>query len=68
VRLDKQGIQIRTIVGPQNDCGKAHDGAVALCDEDAAFRDLVHWQRDRLRICEEGVAVAWITERCASLE
>jgi hypothetical protein len=41
VRLDKQGVHLRTIIGSQNHSGKARDGAVALCDEDAAFRDLV---------------------------
>jgi hypothetical protein len=50
------------------DSGKAHDGAVALRDEDAAVRNLLDWQRDRARVRKEGVAIAGITERCASLE
>jgi hypothetical protein len=68
VRLDKQGVQLRTTVGPQDQSGKAHNGALALCDTDTARRDLFDWQRDRVRIREEGVAIARIAERCATLQ
>jgi hypothetical protein len=56
VGLNKQRIQLRTPIRPLDDSGKAHDGAVALCDEDAAVRNLLDRQLDRARVREEGVA------------
>jgi hypothetical protein len=66
--LHKQRVELRTAIRPLDDSGKANDGAIALCDEDAALRDLADRQRDRVRIGEESLAIARIIERCASLD
>jgi len=66
--FDKQRIEFRAPVRPWEDRGKTHHDAVALCEEDAALRKLFEWHRDRVRVREESVAIAGITEGCASLQ
>jgi hypothetical protein len=52
MRLDEQGVQLRTAVGARQHSGEAGDDAVAFCDEDAARINLLDRQRDRVWILE----------------
>ena len=62
VRLDKQRVQLCTTVWSRHHSGKACNDAVAFCDEDAARRNLLDRQRDRVRVREERVAIASIAQ------
>jgi len=42
MRLDEQGVQLRPAVWARHYGGEAGDGAVALCDEDAAPSNLLN--------------------------
>ena len=68
VRLDEQGVQLRTAVGARHHSGKAGDDAVAFCDEDAARRNLLDRQRDRVGVCEKRVAIPGVAERRTPLQ
>ena len=68
VRLDEQGVQLRTAVWARHHSGKASDDAVAFCDEDAACRNLLDRQRDRVGIREKRVAIPNVAERRTPLQ
>ena len=63
VRLDEQRVQLRTAIGARHHGGKADDDPITFCHEDAARCDLLNRHRNRVRICEERVAIARIVER-----
>jgi len=63
VRLDEERVQLRTIVGTRHHSGKTDDDTIAFCHEDAARRDLLNRQRNRVRIRKQRVAIAGIAER-----
>ena len=67
-RIDEQRIELGIPVRPWQDCGEADDHAVPLRHEYVAVRDLLDRQRDRVRVCEQGVAIARIGERGAPLQ
>ena len=62
VRLDEQGVQLRTAVEARHHGGKASDDAVTFCDENAARRNLLDRQLDRVWVREERLAIAGIGE------
>ena len=66
--FDEQGVQLRTAVGARHHGGKAGDDAVTFCDEDAARRNLLDRQRDRVGVREERVAIPGIAERRTPLQ
>jgi hypothetical protein len=66
VRLEEP-VQLGTAVGARHHSGKTGEDTITFCYEDAARRDLLNRQRNRLRIREERIAIAGIAERCTSL-
>jgi len=62
VRVDEQCIQLRGAVGTRQHRGKTREDTVAFCDEDAASRNLLDRQRDRVRVREERVAIPGIAQ------
>ena len=68
VRLDEQRVQLRTTVEARHDSGKAGDDAVMFCDENAARRNLLDRQRDRVWVREERIAIPGIAERRTPLQ
>ena len=68
MRLDKKGVQLRTAVGARHYSRKAGDDAVAFCDEDAARRNLLDRQRDRVGVREKRVAITRVAERRTPLQ
>ena len=63
VRLDEERVQLRTPVEARHHGGKAGDDTITFCHEDAARRNLLNRQRNRVGIREERVAIAGIAER-----
>lgn len=64
----KERIKLGVSVRPWNDGREADDRTGALRHEDLSRLDLLDGHVDRLGVEQERVVIAWIAERCASLQ
>src|SRR5271165_3222081 len=66
--LDEQGVELGIAVGARQDGGKAGDGLAALQYKYPSGRDLLERYVDRVRMQQQRIAVAGITQGCAHLQ
>src|SRR5580692_11877100 len=66
--LDKQRVEFGVAISARHNGGKADDGAILFEDEHAARRNLFRRQVDGIRMAQQGIAIAFIAERCAPLQ
>ena len=67
-RLDEQPIELGIAIRPDDDRGESDHHVVLLRDEDVAICELLARQRDRVRMREQGIAIAGVGERGAPLQ